>query len=246
VGAPEVPPHLDIGRTLERILAVYREQAGVLIPLALVVFVPVALLQALVYSALGYGLLVSLLYTAIATIATYLYEGMVVQSVRDLEDGVRDLRIGGLVRSVLPVLAPVMVASILAGVGIALGFLLLVVPGLILLTLWAVVVPVIVIERPGVLEAFGRSTRLVRPSAIHVFAVLAVLVLVQLVISFVLVLVLVAALGIVTGSAVGSLVVNALLAPAVGIAVTVVYLELRRLGDDSAAATSPVPGGAAE
>jgi hypothetical protein len=240
-----VPPHLDIGRTLERILAVYREQAGVLIPLALLVFVPAALLLALVYSALGYGLLVSLLYTAIATIATYLYEGMVVQSVRDLEDGVRDLTIGGLVRSVLPVLAPVIVASILAGLGITLGFLLLVVPGLILLTLWAVVVPVIVIERPGVLDAFGRSMRLVRPSAIHVFAVLAVLVLVQLVVSFVLVLVLVAALGIVVGSAVASLVVNTVLAPAVGIAVTVVYLELRRLGD-SAATTSPVPGGAAE
>lgn len=232
---------LDIGRTLERILAVYRERAGVLIPLALLLFIPAALLQALAYEGLGYALLVTLLATAVATVATYLYEGMVVQSVRDLEDGVRDHTIGGLARSVLPVLVPVIVASFIAGIGITLGFLLLIVPGLILLTLWALVVPVLVIERPGVLDAFGRSHRLVRGNALHVFAVLVALFLIQLVVTFVFSLVLIAVLGISLGSAVASLVVNTLLVPAIGIAVTVLYLELNRLEHEPAAAGAPAP-----
>ena len=52
---------------------------------------------------------------------------------------------------------PLLVAGLLAGICIALGFVLLIVPGLVLLTIWAVIAPVIVIERTGALEAFGRS-----------------------------------------------------------------------------------------
>jgi len=52
--------------------------------------------------------------------------------------------------------------SILAALGIGIGLVLLIVPGLVLLTLWSVVAPVAVIERPGVFSAFGRSRELVR------------------------------------------------------------------------------------
>ena len=45
--------------------------------------------------------------------------------------------------------------------GIAGGMILLVVPGLYLLTIWAVVSPVIVVERRRVFDAFGRSRQLV-------------------------------------------------------------------------------------
>ena len=38
---------------------------------------------------------------------------------------------------------------------------LLIVPGLILLTIWAVIAPVIVVERSGVIDAFRRSRELV-------------------------------------------------------------------------------------
>lgn len=242
--SPEAPAHLDIGRTLERMLAVYREQAGVLIPLALLVFIPATLLQALVYGTLGYGLIVSVLVAIVVTIAVYLYEGMVVQSVHDLEDGVRDLTMSALARSVRPVLLPVIAASLVAGVGVSIGLALLIVPGLILLTLWAVVIPVIVIERLGVIDAFGRSQRLVRASALQVFAVLVVLFLVQLALTFVFSLIFVSAFGIVTGFSISNLVVNTLVAPLFGIAVTVVYLELRRLEDESTAAAAAPPGGA--
>jgi hypothetical protein len=66
-----------------------------------------------------------------------------------------------MLESVWPVLLGLIVASFLYGIGVAIGLILLIVPGLIVLTWWAVVAPVIVIERAGIIEAFGRSRRLV-------------------------------------------------------------------------------------
>lgn len=53
--------------------------------------------------------------------------------------------------------------------GIVLGFVFFVVPGLIALTFWAVISPVIVVERAGAFTAFGRSQELVRGNAWQVF-----------------------------------------------------------------------------
>lgn len=72
-------------------------------------------------------------------------------------------------RSVLPVLGPLIGAGILAGLGVGAGLVLFVVPGLILLTMWAVIAPVIVIERRGVFDAFGRSRQLVKDQGWPVF-----------------------------------------------------------------------------
>ena len=45
----------------------------------------------------------------------------------------------------------------------------LIVPGLILITIWAVIAPSIVVEDQGVIEAFGRSRELVRGNGWNVF-----------------------------------------------------------------------------
>ena len=91
----------------------------------------------------------------VALLRATLYEGMDVQLVRDVQDGRRDNTAGELFSSVSPVLLPLIAVSILAGLGIGIGFLLLIVPGLILLTFWSLVAPVTVIEQPGVFGAFG-------------------------------------------------------------------------------------------
>ena len=51
------------------------------------------------------------------------------------------------------------------------GFLLLIVPGLFLITIWSVIAPVIVVEKTRVLEAFGRSRELVRGHGWTVFGI---------------------------------------------------------------------------
>ena len=125
---------LDTARVFERIFSVYGSQFTLLVPAALVVFMPVALLNALVLT--GGGVLAALLTAAIAIIATYWYQGMVVEATVDILDGRRDHTIGSLFSSASPFIAPLFVAGMLAGIGIVIGFVLLIVPGLFLLTIW--------------------------------------------------------------------------------------------------------------
>src|ERR1700748_158962 len=66
----------------------------------------------------------------------------------------------------------VALASILASIGITIGFILIIVPGLILLTFWSLIVPEIVIGGSGALDAFSRSWRTVRGYAWRVFGTL--------------------------------------------------------------------------
>jgi hypothetical protein len=71
------------------------------------------------------------------------------------------------VQSVEPVFWPLVAVSILFGIGVGIGFVLPIIPGLMLLVIWSVVAPVTVLERVGVLAAFGRSGELVRGLLLH-------------------------------------------------------------------------------
>ena len=149
---------IRVGETLGEAFSIYRDQAGVLLPVAFWLFLAVGIVEALAGGDVGLSLIVTVLSLAVST----LYQGMVVDLVKDVRDGRRDHSVGELMRSVMPVVAPLLGAGILAGFGIVGGFFLLVVPGLYLLTIWAVIAPVIVVERLGVFDAFGRSRQLVR------------------------------------------------------------------------------------
>jgi hypothetical protein len=219
---------LDTARVFERVFAFYGSQFTLLIPAALVLFVPVAILSALLLA--DGAVLAVLLTTIIGTIASYWYQGMVVEATRDILDGRRDHTIGTLFRSAAPFIAPLLVVGVLAGIAIGLGLLLLIVPGLILLTIWAVIVPAIVIERIGVFDSFGRSRELVRGNGWGVFGVIVVLFL----LNFALRVGINAIVGGASddsfaGYAIAELVVNVLVVPLTAIAATVLYIELRRL-----------------
>ena len=151
---------LSVGDVLGETFAIYRDQAGVLLPVAFWLFLAAAIVEALtidVLSLFWVGLVVSL---AVGT----LYQGMVVGLVREVREGRRDSSVQELMGSVLPVFWRLIGAGLLAGIGIAGGLFLLIVPGFYLLTVWAVAAPVIVVERRRVTDAFGRSRQLVRGS----------------------------------------------------------------------------------
>ena len=83
-------------------------------------------------------------------------------------------------RQLLKAATPVLGSLILVGdrrrdLGILIGFILVIVPGLILLTIWSVAAPVVVLERPPGLGALGRSRELVKGSGWPVFGVIFVL-----------------------------------------------------------------------
>ena len=102
-------------------------------------------------------------------------------------------------------------------------------PGLILLTIWSVVVPVLMLEGTGVFRSFGRSQELVRGHGWSVFAVVAI--------SIVLILLAGIVLGLVfqpidpewLESVVVNVTSNAIFAPFAALAWTLMYFRLREL-----------------
>ena len=159
---------LDIGATLSQVFSIYGQQAGVLLPLAFALYLLVAIITGLFAG----GFFLGLIAFGVGVIAATLYQGMVVSLVRDVQDGSRDSSVGQLVEETWPVVLPLIGAGILAGIGIAVGLVILLVPGLILLTIWSVIAPVIVVERSGAIDAFGRSRALVKGNGWQVFGVI--------------------------------------------------------------------------
>jgi hypothetical protein len=210
---------LSPGDIIGRAFGIYRDQIGVLLPAALVVFA----INAFVSWVFDHGLL-ALIAVVVSLVLAILYEGMVVQLVRDVQDGRRDSSVGELFSSVSPVLVPLIGVSILGGLGIGVGFVLCIVPGLFLLTFWSVVAPVTVIERPGVFRAFGRSWELVRGNAWPVFGTI-VLVFLLVVAASIAAALIGLALGDV-GRAILSWIFNALTQPVAALTTSVLYFTL--------------------
>ncbi len=204
---------------MSRIWTIYLDQSWVLIGTALVLYT----LQFVVFLLLpgAAGLIVLILFGAVSI----LYQGMVVKLVQDVQDGRRDHSVGDLLRSVQPVFWPLLGVSLLFGLGVAVGLVLLIVPGLILIVIWAVVAPVTVLERPGVFAAFGRSRELVRGNGWNVFGVVALVFLAVALISL--------AAGLIAstlgplGRALVQWAVNAALAPVTALSASVLYFALR-------------------
>jgi hypothetical protein len=165
------------GAIVSRIWEIYRDQFSVLVSTAVVLFSIQFVLTLVLSTAAAFAL--AILFWALSI----LYQGMVVELVKDIQDGRRDHSIRDLIRSVEPVFWPLAAVSVLFGIGVGIGFVFLIVPGLILLVIWSVVAPVTVLERPGVFAAFGRSRQLVHGNGWNVFAVIVVVFLSVLVVS---------------------------------------------------------------
>src|SRR4051794_11013513 len=175
---------LDVGQVLQRVFDIYREQFGLLIPAALIVFLPVAIANALI-SESGF-LLAGLITLGVTLIGIFWYQGMVVEAARDILDGRRDHSIGSLFSAASPFIGRLVGAGILAGLAILIGLFFLLAPGLFLMTIWAVIIPVIVLERVGVFDSFGRSQQLVKGSGWPVFGVLICMAVIQFVFGIIL------------------------------------------------------------
>ena len=196
-----------------------------LIPIAFVVYVLISLLI-LLLGTLGW---LGALLGFIASIAgVFWLQGALVLAVDDVRDGRADLSITETLDRVTPHLGTLVAAGLLAGIAIAIGLVLLIVPGLFLLTIWLLIVPAIMLENRGVMESFGRSQELVRGYGWSVFGVIVLTFLIFI------------AVGIVFGildSAVDSawlsfalnVVLQTITAPFLALAWTTTYYELRDL-----------------
>ena len=146
--------------------------------IALIVYLVVNLLNALVGSLFGHGagiaVLLALITLVISIVGTFWLQGALVYAVSDVRDGTIDTTVSQVFERIRPLLGTLIPAGLLAGLGIAIGFIFLIVPGLVLLTWWCLIVPVIVLEGKQIGESFTRSRELVRGHGWTVFGVVVI------------------------------------------------------------------------
>lgn len=248
---------LDVQAVIREVFKIYRDQAAVLLPAAAIIFVFTALIGAFLLSG---GVIALIVLFAMQTLALTFYSGMVVNLVRDVQDGRRDSSVGDLFRAVLPVFLALLAVGLLvflaflaigllAGLAAPLGLLLLIVPGLFLLTIWAVVAPVVLLERPGIIQSFARSWQLVRGNFWPVFGAIVIVFLITFAVGFILRSIGAAADDV--GLFIGSFIASVLTAPLSALLAAVLYFHLHAVKEGGAApgtavagTTAPAPAGA--
>jgi len=228
---------IKVGDVVNEAFGVYGQNFGALIGGGLLIFVVVGLVSGLLQNSGGF--ILGVLAAIVRLVGYVLYTGFVVKLVQDVRDGRRDQTVGDLFSAAAPSILGLIVFGVIAGFAIGIGFVFLIVPGLVLLTFWAVGAPAIVVEGIPGLDAFGRSWQLVRGDGWSVFATLIV------------VLVIVILVGIVLGAiatpigngatVIAAIVSTVLTAPVFALTASVMYYDLAK-GETPPPAPAGAPG----
>lgn len=170
--------YFDLGRVIQRTFTAIGHNAAVFFGAAIIlVGLPSALTtfgqESVVTAASGSGFLFMMLGWVLNMVGMFLLQGMVVKSAVNGFNGKRTefgdaFDVG--VRMFLPLLG----LGIVAGLGMMLGYILLIVPGVILSVLWSVAAPAVVVEKRGVFESLQRSRNLTRGHRWSVFGLLVI------------------------------------------------------------------------
>ena len=153
----------------------YVQQAGFLLPVAVLLFVPLGLVDAIGEhggeidaDGLEPGELAALLAAVVVQVATaavgeVFYAGVAMTAVTESMEGRPRASIGRVMRT-LPY-GRLIAVDVLFALGLGIGLALLIVPGLIFFARYILVAPVVEIERRGVAGSFHRSRELARGHA---------------------------------------------------------------------------------
>jgi hypothetical protein len=175
----------SIGRVVSRTFSVIGRNAIPFFALGLVAAVPQVAFSALLQrnmltsgtidpTAIGPGFWFGLAGSWLLAIVLvfFLQAALVQATVRSLNG--QSVSIGDAFMTALRVVIPLIALGIVSTIGIAVGFVLLVFPGLMLACAWVVCVPALVVERAGILGSLSRSAELTRG---HRWAILGLFVL---------------------------------------------------------------------
>jgi hypothetical protein len=233
---------VSVGGILGESWALYTKFFSRFFVVAVIVYLIVNLVNALVATLFGHGvgisLLLALITAVVSIVGTFWLQGALVFAVDDVRDGRIDTTIGQVFERVRPYIGTLILAGVLAGLGVVVGLVLLIVPGLILLTWWCLIVPVIVLEGRHVGESFSRSRELVRGHGWTVFGVVVITAIltaiasgiIQSIFSF---------LGSFFRYWIGGSIASAVVGPFFAIALTLMYFRLRELGEGAGAPAPP-------
>jgi hypothetical protein len=206
--------------------------------IAFVVFAILAIVGILLAALLGWlGLLIG---TLISLAGTFWVQGALIQAVSDVRDGRADLSVSETFSAVYPKLGTIIVAGLLLGIAIAVGLVLLIVPGLYLMTIWIAVIPAIVLEHRGIGESFGRSRELVSGNGWNVFGVIVLTILLLIGVGIVVGLIL-SPLEQWVASLIQQIVANTIVTPFIVAVWTLVYYRLKAREEPEPAVATPEP-----
>jgi len=169
-----MPARLSVRRVFGTALTIIVHQPLIIVP-AVIVATGVPLAIDILLAHYLSDAPAALLTTLVDNLATVIFAGAAEELVHRWEEGQRRIRMLGVLSRVPPAIVPLLAAGFLQALGIALAFLLLIIPGLLLYARWAVVGPVVVAERPGIRRSFGRSRELGRGSYWRILIVIVLL-----------------------------------------------------------------------
>ncbi len=228
---------IEAGRVISEAFETYQRYAGVLLGGAVILIGIAAVINGILATT---GSLVLVLVGALIGLAAgFLYTGYVVKLVQDVRDGRLDNSMSELFSAAAPYVGTLILNGILAGIAITIGFILIIVPGLILLTIWAVIAPAIVVEDKGVFEAFGRSRELVRGNGWSVFGAIVLAFLIVFVVGLVAGLI-GASIG-TAGRVILQAIANVLTAPVAALVSSILFFDLGGGRGTSAAPSAAEP-----
>jgi hypothetical protein len=222
---------VDIGAVLSEAWSIYTRFLLRFFLTAFAVFVVLDLFSALADVAAEDSFLAGLLWSVLAAIVgivgLFLVEAALLETVRDVRDGRADRGLGETYSAVWPRVPALIAASVIAAVVIGIGLLLLIVPGLYLLTIWSMIAAVIVLEGRSAGESFSRSHELVRGNGWNVFGLIIIVFIIVAVASGLIRLVF-AWLPDFLDAWIGSLVAHSLTIPFAAAALATAYFQLTK------------------
>lgn len=181
---------MSIGRVFQRAMAAISLNPVVILSLALLVGALPGIIINYGFVQLGVGapraalatgtisplqfMSATLLSSVVMLVVSALVQGALTRATVSANEGKR-ATFGESLSAGFRVILPLIGLSILWALGVGLGFILLIVPGIILLMMWAVAVPALVVERQGVFAAFSRSVELTKGSRWKIFGLSLVL-----------------------------------------------------------------------
>lgn len=180
---------MSIGRVIQRAFSAIQLNPAVILSLALVIGALPGLVASYLFFRLGltspatiesgamsprgmFG--VMFLSSIVMFVISALVQGALTRATVSANEGIR-ATFGESFSAAIRVLLPLIGLSILLAIGVGIGFVLLIVPGIILLMMWAVAVPSLVVERQGVFAAFARSSELTKGARWKIFGLALVL-----------------------------------------------------------------------
>src|SRR5438105_3631332 len=151
---------MRISEVLREAFVVYRRLLRRSVVVAGLIFAVVSLAQA--FASESATALTALVALVLSLVGSLLVQGALVEVVRDLHEGREPAPVNVYYDRTRGKLGTLLGVSLLYGLGVFLGFILLIVPGLIAVARWSLVVPLVMIEGRGRRDAFRRSSELVR------------------------------------------------------------------------------------